>query len=235
MALQLHDRILDSIEAYFAISPDMVALSVDVPQPGHEPKSDRVSLRTARITAWDPTTDLPDRDAIWSQLVRLAAEKHDPWTLAAVWTMAPGLRRLCHRCRRHSRIMEPAELEAEAVAGFVTALRIADPEHPDLGTWLWWATYRHVQQAATQRRREIPVADIELVDAATATGAGHGAHDLSTAYTAPRRTTRTPVVVDCRALHTSSVEGERLGSLRYRMGLEPTLDTEPTEPRSAAA
>lgn len=42
--------------------------------------------------------------------------------------------------------MDRAELETVAVAGFVEAIGVADPHRPELGSWLWWTIYRHIQR-----------------------------------------------------------------------------------------
>jgi Zn-dependent protease len=95
VAVLLCDRILDSIEAYFALSPQMLAMSVDLGQP----ENGRLSLRAAREIVSDPTLLSVDADAIWSQLVRRATAATEPWQLAVIWVMTPGLRRVCRRCR----------------------------------------------------------------------------------------------------------------------------------------
>jgi hypothetical protein len=130
------DRILDSIEAYFALVPDMVTLAVPAIL-GADCPAVRLSLRAARELTADPGTPAAGKDAIWSELVRAARERKDPWELAAVWMMIPGLRRICRRCRRYSAAPDIAELEAEAVTGFVEAFHAADRERENLGSWLW--------------------------------------------------------------------------------------------------
>jgi hypothetical protein len=141
----------------------MLALSVELPRPGAGQPAARLSLRAARELLVRPASPSADRDAVWSQLVRLAVEKKEPWDVAAVWMMVPGLRKICGRCRRYGTTLDATELEAEAVAGFVEALYAADPDRPELGSWLWWTTYRHVHREDSRRRGETPTADIELV------------------------------------------------------------------------
>jgi hypothetical protein len=233
VGLPLHERILDSIEAYFGLSPQMLALSVEVAvsQPDADQPARRLSLKAAREWATDPAFPPGTGDAIWSQLVRLASEKKEPWDLAAVWMMVPGLRRICRRCRRYGAAMDASELEAEAVAGFVETLHAADPDRLALGSWLWWTTYRHVQRAMSRAREETPTADIELVGNLSTCG-----YDLSRVTSpAPRRIgDAVPVVYELGAGGSASLEGERLGALAHRLGLEQVLNL-PVGPAEKAA
>ncbi|WP_131748983.1 hypothetical protein [Frankia sp. Cppng1_Ct_nod] len=222
MGIPLHERILDSIEAYFALSPQMLALSLDAVQPETGRPATRLSLTAAREFAMDPTAPATAGDAIWSQLVRLASEKKEPWDLAVIWMMAPGLRRICRRCRRYNPAMDPGELESEAVAGLVEALQSAEPEREGLGSWLWWTTYRHVQRACSHARRETPTADIELVG-------NLKTHEYdesrSTAPTLRLVDSVVPVAEELDTVGRASLEGERLGALAHRLGLDQTLST----------
>ena len=213
MAVLLCDRILDSIEAYFALSPQMLALSLDLGRP----EKGRLSLRAAREVVSNPTLLSVDADAIWSRLVRQAAATQ-PWQLAVIWVMTPGLRRVCRRCRRYG-TLDPGELEAAAVAGLIEALHAADPDRPGLGGWLWWTTYRHVQRDCLRCIDEKPAADIERV---ADRAAGHGDELVPVTLSLPADPTSPPT--------QSTVEGERLGSVAYRLGLASELPSGPAHP-----
>jgi hypothetical protein len=231
VGLPLHERILDSIEAYFGLSPQMLALSVEATHAHADQPVGRLSLKTAREWVSDPTSPPSVGDAIWSQLIRLAGEQKEPWELAAVWMMVPGLRRICRRCRRYGAPLDLGELEAEAVAGFVEALRMADPDQSTLGGWLWWTTYRHVQQVSSRARYETPTADIELV------GNQRIGENDSSRMTQPGPNLidgAMPVVDEPGVVGSASLEGERLGALAYRLGLEQAFNM-PEGPAEEAA
>ncbi|WP_239335034.1 hypothetical protein [Frankia sp. CiP3] len=219
MVLPLHDRILDSIEAYFGLSPQMLTLSVEVSQPELDQRVIRLSLKAARERVADPAVPAGIKDAIWSALVRLASEAKDPWDTAVIWMMVPGLRRICRRCRRYGSPLDSSELESEAVAGFVEVLHVADPNRPALGSWLWWTTYRHVQEASARARAETPTADIELLGSLRA----YGYDDSTSSQTVVRLVRDDVPVVDESAAAGSALEGERLGALAHRLGLDRAL------------
>ncbi|WP_250279712.1 hypothetical protein [Frankia sp. Cppng1_Ct_nod] len=105
----------------------MLALSLEVPKLDLDQEAMILSLKAARERVLDPASPAGAKDAIWSQLVHLASGKKEPWCLAAIWMMVPGLRRICHRCRRYGTTLGLRELEPEAVAGLVEALHAADP------------------------------------------------------------------------------------------------------------
>jgi hypothetical protein len=213
VAVLLCDRILDSIEAYFALSPEMLALSVQL----SGPPGRRLSLRAAREVVSDPTLLTADADAIWSQLVRRATGAGEPWQLALIWVMTPGLRRVCRRCRRYA-TLDARELEAVAVAGLIDAVHATEPDRPGLGGWLWWTTYRRVRRDCVRNIEESPTDDLDRA----ATRAG-------------RRTAEAvPVALSLPAgrsgpVEPSTVEGERLGSVAYRLGLADDLPGPSTE------
>jgi hypothetical protein len=102
------------------------------------------------------------RHAIWATLVRLAREDGEPWRLVAVWMMAPGLRRMCRRCRSYTPSIDLRELQAEAVAGFLEALHKAEAGRVQLGQELWRVTSRHLHRFRARMIHERPVANVEL-------------------------------------------------------------------------
>jgi hypothetical protein len=231
LTIQSHARILDTIEAYFGLSPEMFALSVKATWRG-EDATERLSLSAAREALTDPGFPIDSRDAIWSQLIQNARAQKEPWELALFWMMIPGLRKACGRSRRYAANMDSAELQAEAVAGLVEALHTADPHRQELESWLWWTTYRRLQRASARWRSETPAADIELIDSYRARR-----------YDATRSETPTPRSVaatlpnpnQTRPLNSRSVEGQRLGALAHRLGLQHTVTKTPRQiPEQAA-
>jgi hypothetical protein len=222
LSLLSSDRILDSIETYFAMTPDMVALALPATGGAGIPAA-RLSLRAARELTADPGTPAAGKDAIWSELVRAALAQKDPWELAAVWMMIPGLRRICRRCRRYSAALDAAELEAEAVTGFVAALRTAERGRENLESWLWWTTYRHVHQAIMRTAAETPTADIELIGNLRASRYAESAEPRSLRLI----NRHGPAAREPGSVSSAAVEGERLGALATRLGLAAAVGADP--------
>lgn len=107
MAILIRDRILDSIEAYFALSPRMLELSIGVTLPASGNVDARVSVKAAREAMLDVVTPTRDRNAIWSRLLGLAREKKEPWDVVAIWMMVPGLRKASQLCPDQHRSTRP--------------------------------------------------------------------------------------------------------------------------------
>jgi hypothetical protein len=220
LTILLNNRILDSIEAYFARSPYMQALALEVPSSVTDQGVVRTSARAARDILLNAEAPAGTRDAIWPLVVQCAREQGDPWEIVAIWMMIPGLRKICWRCHRHEPPLTLAELETEAVHAFVEALSTADVNRPELGSWLWWATYRSVQRAVSRLRRETPTEDIELIGMLAASP-----YDASrmTPGSADRGDPTVPVVDSQVDSDPGMVEGERLGSMAQRLGLKHVL------------
>jgi hypothetical protein len=218
VTIPFYDRILDSIEAYFALSPTMLALSMTSTGPASDEPPARVSVKAVREALGNQVVAAGERDAIWSQLVQLAQVRKEPWDLAAVWMMIPGMRKACGRCRRYAIGIDLAELQAEAVAGFLEALHNADPHRQELESWLWWTTYRHLQRVCSRQRVETPTAEIELM-------ADRRSWRRDAADSPSPRLSRLnrAIVRDPDAITRTAVESERLGSLAHRMGLRSAL------------
>ncbi|EFC79045.1 hypothetical protein FrEUN1fDRAFT_7839 [Parafrankia sp. EUN1f] len=121
------------------------------PYPGAT-EVEQISVKGMRDMLLDPGVPSEVRDSIWSRLLRTSREKKDLWDVVTIWMMAPGLRRICWNCRRFGFVADLAELEAEAVSAFLATARSADPDRPELGAWLWSATYRHVRDAVSRPR-----------------------------------------------------------------------------------
>ena len=220
MAILIHNRILDSIEAYFTLSPHIQALALEVPSPDVDRGAVRASIRTARDTMLSADAPARTRDAIWPLVVQHAREKKDPWEIVAVWMMIPGLRKICWRHYRHHPPLDLAELETEAVDAFLEALATADINRPELGSWLWWTTYRSVQRVVSRLRHETPTADVELVGMLAASP-----YDASRLTSEPTDEVSQAVPVVDRQVSQDPVriEGERLGSMAQRLGLKHIL------------
>ena len=110
--------------------------------------------------------------------------------------MLPGLKSATYRISRTSRL-DIADLRSAVVTGFLEALATIDPDSSNLGSALYWSSYRAGRAAARAHIRELPTDDIERAAAPQPESAiaAHGATP------APHSTRPT----------RSQVEGERRG------------------------
>jgi hypothetical protein len=117
-----------------------------------------VRLVEAReLLLWPGRMDPDRRDAVWAALVRRAQTGDPAWIVGTAGVLAPGLRRVVARLSA-GYAGERDDLEAEVLAGFLTALRTVDPDSGRLPSRLCWAGYRagltlrHRDAEATRRR-----------------------------------------------------------------------------------
>jgi hypothetical protein len=101
-----------------------------------------VGLAEAReLLLWPGRMDPQRRDRVWAVLVRRAQTGDPTWIVGAAGVAVPGLRRVADR-------LTPGyggdreDLEAEVLAGFLTALRTIDPDAGRVPARLCWAGYR---------------------------------------------------------------------------------------------
>lgn len=189
-------------------------LSIDGTGLGHGLPSGPVPLKDIRPLMLDRATDPHVGIMVWQELARAAQAKGEPWLLAATWMMIPGL---CGISARISRApgTEQGEIEAEIIAGFMAALRVADTGRENLSAHLWWAAYRAGQRARRMfdQAREIPVDDLDLA-AQVQTEPGDPDALLDDAVHAG-------VISASEAdlITRTRLEGERLGAAAERLGL----------------
>ena len=105
------------------------------------------------------------RDAVWRELVLRARLDGGQWRLAAVGMALPGL-------RRHARVLsagyrgEPADMDAEVLAGFLTGLDgQVDLAHPAPFAALLGGAFKAGHRLRAQADPAEPVEDIEAVAA----------------------------------------------------------------------
>jgi hypothetical protein len=80
-------------------------------------------------------------DVVWRRLLLQAREWGPAWVVAATGTAAPGLSRMVSRLSAgHQALVE--DIESEVLAGFLHALRHADPAPPRVWLRLAWAAWR---------------------------------------------------------------------------------------------
>jgi hypothetical protein len=105
----------------------------------------------------------PARDAVWRELIRRARLDGPEWVIAAVGMAMPALRRYAQQLSA-GYPGDPADLDAEVLTGFLSALRdrvdvAKDAPHAALCAAAWRAGHRLRQQAAEYT----PVPNVEHV------------------------------------------------------------------------
>lgn len=101
-----------------------------------------VRLAEAReLLLWPGRMDPDRRDQVWAVLVRRAQTGDPTWIVGAAGVAAPGLRRVTDRLAA-TYGADREDLEAEVLAGFLTALQAIDPDAGRVPARLCWAGYR---------------------------------------------------------------------------------------------
>jgi hypothetical protein len=89
-----------------------------------------------------PAADAATRDAAWSALVTRARSKEPAWVIGAVGVAMPGLRRAAGQLARGYDAHTAADIDAEVLTGFLTAVRSLDLSRRAIALRLRWAAYR---------------------------------------------------------------------------------------------
>lgn len=151
--------VLDTLEATFRMlcrGPGPLAMPGSMFAPGRRRPVRLVEAR--ELLLWPDRMPPDARDAVWAELIRRAqTDPADPaasgrlvevsgagaaaWVVGAAGVLAPGLRRVCDRLAA-GWAGDRDDLEAEVLAGFLTALRTIDPDSGRLPSRLCWAAYR---------------------------------------------------------------------------------------------
>ena len=109
-----------------------------------------VPLDELRELLLHPATSARARNAVWAGLVRRARSGDPAWVLGLTGMALPGLRRAVASLAAgyHG---DPADLQAEVLAGFLAAMRaldLDDLEQVPLASRLYWAARRAGQKLA---------------------------------------------------------------------------------------
>ncbi|MEU4555710.1 hypothetical protein [Micromonospora violae] len=109
------------------------------------------------------------RDEVWRELIRHARLDGPHWVVAAVGMAMPALRQYAaHLCQGYTG--DPADIDAEILTGFLTALRDrADLSKPAPYASLCKAAWRAGRDLRLQQREYLPVQDIEHLVAGSRT------------------------------------------------------------------
>ena len=123
----------------------------------------QVPLDELKALLLHPGTSAASRNKVWAELVRRARTAGPSWVIGLAGVAMPGLRRAAAATGRAYR-GDPFDLQAEVLAGFLTALRGLDLDDLDqvpLASRLYWAAYRAGQAHAyadagyATRRRDL--------------------------------------------------------------------------------
>lgn len=100
-----------------------------------------IPVTELRRVLLDRRTSRYVRDAAWRELVHRARVCGPSWTVAAVGVALPGLRRVAGRLAR-GYVGDVADLDAEVLTGFLSALQTIDTGRRGIVVRLCWAAYR---------------------------------------------------------------------------------------------
>jgi len=163
-----------------------------------------------------PSVSTAARNKVWAELVRRARSGDPAWTVGLTGVALPGLTRAVAGLAAAWR-GDPADLEAEVLAGFLAALRALDLDDLDrvpLASRLCWAAWRAGQKHAcasaawASRRR-----DLDSSGAGPALPWGHPDFVLAAAV---RRGVIT--AADAHLIGASRLEGIPLSQLAAETG-----------------
>ncbi|MDZ5447936.1 hypothetical protein U2F26_35500 [Micromonospora sp. 4G57] len=175
------DSPLDAVDAAFAAltcGPGTMTLDLDTLGPDTGLPDGVVPLPALRDWLLRHPRAYAARDAVWRDLVRRARLDGPSWVIAAVAMAMPALRRNAGRLRV-GWSGDAADLDAEILTGFLTALRdrvdLAKPApHAALCMAAWRAGHEMLKRAGTA----VPVEDVEHVTGPRTPHVPYGHPDL---------------------------------------------------------
>jgi hypothetical protein len=133
---------LDSADAAFRLlTSGPRPLSVEGRAIGDSLPDRRIPLDELKRLLLSQSTGTATRDAAWVVLVTRARRDGPSWVIGAVGVAMPGLRRAAGRLTCGYR-GDPADIDAEVLTGFLTALRSIDVSRPTIAGRLRWSAYR---------------------------------------------------------------------------------------------
>ena len=211
--------VFDTVETTFRLlcrGPAPLALPGPMFTPGRRRPVRLVEAR--ELLLWPARMNPEARDQVWTELVRRA--QADPtgtgnaaWVVGAAGVLVPGLRRVADRLTA-GWSGDRDDLDAEVLAGFLTALRTLDPDSGRLPSRLCWAGYR---AGLTLRRRDTD--DVRRRAAGVEAAApprpwGHPDFVLAAAVTAEVIT-----AADADLIGVTRLEGQHLAAAAAERGI----------------
>ncbi|MFB7058334.1 hypothetical protein ACFCXT_35080 [Streptomyces vinaceus] len=229
MALVRWNGIHDAIEEHVVRSAffRQARLLVPVGQ-GWVPLAPAAGRDVVRPSSTDPLL----RAAFWQFVIRNSHEERAPsedWRMYAVWLAAPGLRRTAYRTVSRLRA-DRKEVESVLLLGLMEEIRSCDPDRPDVGVRVLRAVHGRAWTYARSHRQETVVAEVSdarvswdpLRDRSDGEPEAPEAVEISPL---PRpEGLRAPIRFTGSA---TAREGERLGVLAERLGLEDVVSRAP--------
>src|SRR5690242_18247698 len=175
------DSPLDAVDtAFAALTCDPHPLSLDPTTLYRDTGLPAGVLALPALRRWllEHPDAYPARDLVWRELIRRARLDGPAWVIAAVGMAMPALRRYAGQlCAGYPG--DPADIDAEILTGFLSALRdrvdlVRDAPHAGLCRAAWRAGYALRRQAGEYT----PVGDIEHVTGPRTPQVPYGHPDL---------------------------------------------------------
>lgn len=215
MSLLRTSDIFDAIEMHISGLLPEPLLNI---HPSGQSEKQILDLDQARKAVFDPETDESVREAIWRQVVRLAQEQsegeHEPsWQLIAAWMVIPALRRTVSRLVHRFRV-DRGDAQSEMLLAAIEAVHSVDRGRPELGTFLCRQACSGGWRARKHTSPETPVEDI---DVAARSLPAADRNDVFSHDHVRRGVLRSQ---DSNPASPSQIEGERLGALAHRLGVD---------------
>jgi hypothetical protein len=175
-----------------------------------------ITVGDAREIVRKPGQNEPILDAIWTALIRRAHTEPRRWEQTVLWTMLPRLRCIANRLYRAWQI-DIDDIRSEVIVGFLETLRRIAPDQQYLGARLWWNTYGYARRMCRHVTREVACENIERVVT----------RRVTTADTTPPPPMHSAASADQH--DRTAIEGERLGSIANRLGLQTVAECRRSE------
>jgi hypothetical protein len=160
------DSPLDAVDAAFAAltcEPAPLTLDLDKLGPDSGLPGGVMALPALRDWLLANPRAYPARDAVWRELIRRARLDGPAWVIAAVAMAMPALRRYAGRLAS-GYAGDPADIDAEILTGFLTALRDrVDLTRDAPYATLCMAAWRAGHELRCQTGDAVPVDDVEHV------------------------------------------------------------------------
>ncbi|MET9698205.1 hypothetical protein ABZY31_14945 [Streptomyces sp. NPDC006529] len=187
-----------------------------------------VAASEGRDVVYGPQCDVALRAALWQLVVRNARDEcseEEDWRMYAVWLASPGLRRTSYRAA--SRMgAERKDVEAELLLALIEEIRSCDPDAPDVGTRVLRAVHGRAWTYARTGRQEVAVAEVTEQHASWDPLREGNSADSDPSWALEVSSEPTTAGLSATVRFTGSaarLEGERLGVLAERLGLEDVV------------
>ncbi|WP_168801727.1 DddA-like double-stranded DNA deaminase toxin [Glycomyces buryatensis] len=187
----------------------------------HDPSAPDASAAPGRFRRWllDDAAPLAIRDQVWADLIRRVrdTDEAEPLHLLLLGLAVPGLRRAAGRAKLQSPGTERADLEAEAITGFIAAISTVDLARRAICSQLCQAAHTAARSLGRSNRRQRHESEEALLrEEPERVGTGHVDLILGSAVTAG--------VIDRAEAHligATRFDGEHLTAIARRTGRTP--------------